>query len=187
MTIRHSPDRHTFQSKSTLKKLEEFPEDELAKSLLDWYDLIKTSEQEKVLKPEWKVNNLEHDLRVSDYIAEKCKDDAYAQNLYAAMCNREFVKNEIWPILQDKKWGCSWRHAGGIIADIQQKGDYIDWYCSGICDNIPIEKDDWDKLTPEQQTNYNNSLRFVSEGEVTDEIKEDLLKIGWIVVDDSED
>lgn len=108
--------------------------------------------------------NLEHDLRSADWILTKvCTSEAYAQNLYAAMCNMEFIKNEVWPLLQDQRWSCSWRYAGGIIANMQEKGDYMNWYCSGI--------------GPKGESG------FVSEGTVTDEVREDLQKLGWSAVE----
>jgi hypothetical protein len=79
------------------------------------------------------------------------------------MCNTDFVRNDVWPLLKEEKWSCSWRYAGGIIADMREEGDYIDWYCSGIGG----DKED-----------------YVGEGYVTDEIRDDLLKLGWVVIDD---
>jgi hypothetical protein len=76
------------------------------------------------------------------------------------------MKLETIPILMEQTWSCSWRYAGGIIADMRQQGDYIDWYCSGI----RIENDGSD---------------FVSECVVTDEIRQDLLKLGWKVISDT--
>ena len=99
------------------------------------------------------------------------------------MCNNDFTKNDVWPILTEKKWSCSWRHAGGIIADMQEKGDYIDWYCSGIKDNKILDDDEYQALTKEQQESYIQCKKYVPESVVTGEIREDLLKLGWIVVD----
>ena len=103
------------------------------------------------------------------------------------MCNNDFTKNDVWPILTEKKWSCSWRHAGGIIADMQEKGDYIDWYCSGITDNKILDDDEFRALNKEQQESYIQSKKFVPESVVTDEIRQDLLKLGWIVIDDPND
>ena len=99
--------------------------------------------------------NLDFDLMRSDLIIEKCKNKIYAQNLYASLCNNRFFKNE-------QEWTCSWRMSGGIVADLRNCGeDYIDWYCSSMgCEN---------------------SEGYVAEGFVTDEVRLDLLKIGWIV------
>jgi hypothetical protein len=119
--------------------------------------------------PEWQKNNLEYDLRSSEYIVEKCKNKAYAQNIYAALCNNEFIKNDVMQILREDTWGCTWRYAGGIVADLVGEGDYMDWYCSGI-------RHDDGELT---------SL-YVGEGDITDEIKDDLFKLGWLVVDTPE-
>jgi hypothetical protein len=65
------------------------------------------------------------------------------------------------PILKDEWWHCSWRHAGGIVSDMQGKGDYIDWYCSGIM----------------TQGEYTSG--YVTEGTVTEEIESDFKKLGW--------
>jgi hypothetical protein len=86
------------------------------------------------------------------------------------------------PILKDQRWSASWRHAGGIIADMQEKGDYIDWYCSGI----GSQEDGYglDGYIPELDK---DNREYVPESVVTDEIRTDLLKLGWIVVDNLED
>jgi len=115
-------------------------------------------------QPAHKPYNLELELTTCEWIMEKVKDDTYAQNLYAALCNNQFIKNEVFPILKEEVWSCTWRYAGGIIADMRSEGDYLNWYCSGIGDN--------DKM-------------FVGEGCVTDEIHNDLLKLGWIVIEDN--
>jgi hypothetical protein len=100
------------------------------------------------------------------------------------MCNNDFTKNDVIPILTEKRWHRSWRSAGGIIADMQEKGDYIDWYCSGIRDVKILDDDEFLALTKEQQERYIQGKKFVSESVVTDEIREDLLKLGWIVIDE---
>jgi hypothetical protein len=120
---------------------------------------------------------MEYDLRSTVWICDKVKaNDNYAQNLYAAMCNRQFQKLDVLPVLKDERWSCSWRHAGGVIADMQEKGDYIDWYCSGIGND---------------DTGYGLDYRpasgYVPEGEVTEEIRKDLKQLGWIVLDEEDD
>lgn len=165
-----SPDRHTFLSRN--KKGEEL-EDILKK--------IRAEDQMKEADVEWQKDNLEYDLRTSDWIIEKVRaSDTYAQNLYAAMCNNDFQRAEMWPILTDKFWHCSWRYAGGIIAHLKGHGDYIDWYCSGIRNDAAFAGD------TETDIVYDDK-KYVSESVVTDEIKEDLLKLGWIVIVDKRD
>ena len=140
----------------------ENPENDTMLDLFKTWDQLKLEQEQD---PEWQKNNLEYDLRNTDWIIAKvCESDTYAQNLYAAMCNTDFTKNDIWPILQEDTWHCSWRYAGGIIADMREQGDYMDWYCSGI----------------------GGQIGEVSEGVVTDEIREDLLRVGWIVRADDE-
>ena len=133
--ISSSPDRHSF-AKEDLKYLPNF----------------KLIHDSRFDDPKARENNLEYDLLTTDWILAKVRNsDDYAKSLYAAMCNNDFIRLEVMPILKEETWGCSWRYAGGIIADMRETGDYIDWYCAG------------------------------NESEVTEEIREDLLKLGWIV------
>jgi hypothetical protein len=163
--VSSSPDRHTFQKEGYIKRAEEAgkkPEQDY----LDWWEQIKIDEANKIHDTEWQKNNLEYDLRLTDWIVEKARaSDDYAQNIYAALCNNEFMKLAVVPILKEETWSCSWRSAGGIVADMLEKGDYIDWYCSGISDG------------------GNRTNGYVSESVVTIEVREDLKKLGWIVVE----
>ena len=110
--------------------------------------------------------NLEKDIRACEWMLKKVVDnETYAQNLYAAMCNNVFQRNEVWPRLRDEYWSCSWRSAGGIVAELRGQGDYIDWYCSGI---MGVGEAD-------------SFQGYVSESTVTDEIRQDLFAIGWTV------
>ncbi len=115
--------------------------------------------------------NLEYDVEDCEWICAKIRSsDSYAQNFYAALCNNEFQRNEVWPILKDQTWGCTWRYAGGIVAHIRREGDYIDWYCSGIRGGLNLD---------DQEPDHG----FVSEGVITDEIQADLLRLGWVPCD----
>jgi hypothetical protein len=115
-------------------------------------------------------NDLEFDLRTTDWILAKARSrNAYAQNIYAALCNMRWQKLDTFPILKDEYWSCSWRHAGGIVADMLQKGDYIDWYCSGIRNGFDMGG------SPEE-----GPAGYVPEATVTEEIRVDFQKIGWI-------
>lgn len=100
------------------------------------------------------VNSVVHD--------KTQRDEIYAQNLYAAMCNI--------------KWRCSdpnvgvfsitWRGAGDVVADLRGNGgSYLDWYCSGIGSKLAGE---------------------VQEGTVTPEVEQDLNQQGWYQVIDTE-
>ena len=113
--------------------------------------------------------NLEKDIQQCDWMLKKVQDNkTYAQNLYAAMCNNVFQRNEVWPRLRDEYWSCSWRSAGGLIARLRNEGDYMDWYCSGIGGG----------LGNGDETGVKG---YVPESEVTDEIRQDLFAIGWTV------
>lgn len=172
-----SPQRNSFQREGYLKRCEEAGEEPNA-DYVDMFEKILEQEEHKFDDPKSRENNMEYDLLTTDWILEKVRsNEAYAQNLYAAMCNNEFTKREMWPILKDQRWSCSWRYAGGIIADMRQEGDYIDWYCSGIRDVSHDEEINkrWDERN------------FVSEQTVTEEIEQDLNRLGWIVAEYKED
>ena len=106
------------------------------------------------------TNNLEHDLFHADFIVAKTRNDVYAQNLYASLCNNQFFKGDM-----KKPWTCSWRYAGGIVADMKwletgKQYDYLDLYCSSALSDNPD---------------------FVGEGTITDEVRADLEKLGWVI------
>lgn len=183
-----SPDRYTFQRNNYLARriAEGKQDDPNTIAMLEYYDELPKRQADREENPDWKENNMEYDLRSTPWICDKVKsDDVYAQNLYAAMCNNDFQRNDMMPILKDQQWSCSWRYAGGIVADMQEKGDYIDWYCSGIKNAGPIEQSEWDNLTLEQQQRYKETEAYVSESVVTDEIRSDLKKLGWLVLEDN--
>jgi len=182
--ISSSPERHTFQLEGAKKRAAEDGK-EVPEFYENFWKTAKEQDEANIVNTEWQKDNMEYDLRSTPWIIDKAKnDEVYAQHLYAAMCNNSFTKNDVWPILTEKRWSCSWRHAGGIIADMQEKGDYIDWYCSGIRDSKILDDDEFRALTKEQQESYIQGKKFVPESCVTDEIREDLLKLGWIVVDE---
>lgn len=175
--ISSSPERYSFSGKSYRDKLALNPDDKEAAGMVEFYDQWKIDAQKRTESEEWRKDNLEYELRTTDWILEKVRSsESYAQNLYASMCNRDFMKIDVIPILMEKKWSCSWRSAGGIIADMRQQGDYIDWYCSGIGN----EELGWG-LTGADGRGY------VREGVVTDEIEADLLKLEWRVMPMSDD
>jgi hypothetical protein len=181
MMISSSPSRNTFQKEKYIERCKEegkVPD----KAYIKMYEQYNIDKLEREENPEWQKNNMEYDMRTSDWMVAKVRSsEGYAQNLYAAMCNREFQKNEVWPLLKDQHWGCSWRYAGGIVADMRGEGDYIDWYCSGIQGMDDDQFQDLDAESKERYLYMKNN--FVGEGVVTDEIRQDLEKLGWLVAD----
>ena len=116
------------------------------------------------------TNNLAEDIAATPTLVVKIKErDDYAQNLYAAMCNMQWQKTDVMPILKDELWSCTWRSAGGIVADLRGEGDYLSWYCSGISGGSYLQ-DDYDDLVDKG---------YVKESHITDEILADLKQIGW--------
>jgi hypothetical protein len=176
MTASKSPQRHSFQREGYLKRCEDKNE-EPDQNYLDMFQQILEDADKKWQTPESMKNNMEYDLVTTDWILAKARaSKSYAQNLYAAICNNDFTKREMWPILKEEKWSASWRSAGGIVADMRQEGDYIDWYCSGIGGqnaeyNSKETNDQWQARTG-----------YVPESVVTQEIEDDLYKLGWLVI-----
>jgi len=124
--------------------------------------------------PKHQAHNLEADLMTDQHIVTRVREDqAYAQNLYAALCNTQWQHQDVWTKLKDITWSCSWRHAGGIVSDMRKEGDYMDWYCSGM--GIWKERDGFAPTGAK--------LYYVPEGMITDEIRKDLAQIGWQLVD----
>ena len=188
--VASSPERHTFQAESYIKRCEEEGEEPSA-DYLNMYKTIKEQDAENLKNPEWQKLNLEYDLRSTEWICQKAKDsEVYAQNLYAAMCNMRWCKldtTNALEILKDNHWSCSWRHAGGIVADMIEEGDYIDWYCSGIRNDGFDDPEEPKELTEEQRLRKEMYAKFVGESVVTEEIAEDLRKLGWVPVEWDED
>lgn len=170
--VSESPDRHLFQKNRYIQRCKEKGVDP-NQNYLEMFDNIVDDHKHKWADPERCKHNLEYDLLTTEWILEKVRNnDDYAQNLYAALCNNEFQQIDVLPILKEQTWHCSWRYAGGIVADMQQKGDYINWYCSGIRSGYPDPDD-----CP------NN----VSEGTVTEEVEQDLKRLNWRVIENNDD
>jgi hypothetical protein len=113
------------------------------------------------------LHSLEKDLLSCQWINDKVmKHEYYRQNLYAALCSNRFQKNDTWPILIDEFWTCSWRYAGEIISNMYGKGSYMDYYCSGVMG---------------EEIALYDPYGYVSEGTVTEEIRQDLLSLGWTI------
>jgi hypothetical protein len=182
-----SPERGSFHRQCAIELAVEDGRDpatsESVQQALEIELMFKDSQAKREADPEWQKNNLEYDLRSTKWICDKAKArEEYAQNLYAAMCNNDFQKLDVWPLLKGETYSCSWRYAGGIIADMQETGDYIDWYCSGISGSSSEEE--LAAMTEEDRAKYHwYQENFVGESVVTDEIKQDLEKLGWKVVD----
>ena len=181
--VSSSPERHTFQKEGYIKRCEEKGE-EPNPNYVNMYKTWREQEAEQINDPEWQKDNMEYDLRSTEWICDKVKSsDNYAQNLYAAMCNMQFTKLAVIPILKEQRWSASWRHSGGIIADMREQGDYIDWYCSGIGNEEYGNGLDGTKPVLDE-----DGRTYVPEGVVTEEIRADLQKLGWFPVpwDDDE-
>ncbi len=172
--ISKSPNRHSFQKTGYVNRMTE-KEQPVNKDYLDLFERIIDDHAHKFDNPKSRENNMEYDLLTTDWILEKARDSkSYSQNIYAAICNNDFQKLDVIPVLKGETWGASWRSAGGIVADMRQEGDYIDWYCSGIGN-----KDSGYGLSHDQAE---ATAGYVPEGYVTDEIRSDLQRLGWVLV-----
>lgn len=144
--------------------------DQEFQDILDALDHTQDSEKQRLLNQGLPTHQMNLDMELTPWLVDKVRaSDDYAQNLYAAMCNRDWQELAVWPILKNETWSCSWRMAGGIVADLRGSGSYIDWYCSGIgAADHPTQK-------------------FVNESVVTDEIRQDLARIGWRPIDNTDE
>jgi hypothetical protein len=184
--ISRSPDRNTFQKTKYINHCQK----ENTEPDQDYLKMFENISFEKLAQEEdleWQKDNLEWDLRTTDWILAKVREShVYAQNLYAAMCNNDFQRNEVMPLLKNQTWSASWRYAGGIIADMRQEGDYIDWYCSGIRGD-GLSDQEFADLAEDRKEYYLECQAYVSESVITDEIRQDLFRLGWLVVDLKDD
>lgn len=173
-----SPERGTFQIDRARERAAQESDPEKAEVKLRMVELLEELNLNRnvhEMDPAWKENNLEHDLRTTEWILAKARASrSYAQNIYAALCNQDWQRIDVLPILKDETWGCSWRSAGGIVADMLGEGDYIDWYCSGMGSGLGNGDED-------------GSKGYVGEGHITEEIREDFKKLGWQPVDNEDD
>ena len=175
--VASSPERNTFQLECARKCAAEDGK-EVPEFYENFWKTAKQQDEENLVDPEWQKDNMEYDLRSTEWICDKVKAyDNYAQNLYAAMCNMQFTKLAVIPILKEQRWSASWRHSGGIIADMREEGDYIDWYCSGIGNEEYGNGLDGTKPKLDE-----DGREYVPEGQVTEEIRADLQKLGWFPV-----
>ena len=100
--------------------------------------------------PKEQPPSLERDLATSARVMELCRSDVFVRLLYAALCNTTWRHDAT-----GQDWHCSWRHAGGVLAHIRGKGEYLDWYCSGdegMVDEavlVEIEKLGWSLVAEE--------------------------------------
>jgi hypothetical protein len=134
-----------------------------------WVQVLPGLPNNHMHKPIEPTGQMDMDICQCENIVAKVRArDDYAQNLYAAMCNRDWQYQDVWTLLTGKTWSCSWRSAGAIVADIRGEGDYMDWYCSGMSA--------WN-------LDGNTVDGAVAESVVTAEIRCDLADIGWQPLD----
>lgn len=90
-----------------------------------------------------KYFDLETDLHTSPKITAQIENVAFAQLLYAALCNNQFRHTAM--TIDDAPWSCSWRVSGDIVARLRNaylpdaNEQYIDYYCSGAEGHISYE------------------------------------------------
>ena len=109
--------------------------------------------------------NLELDLRRAAAVIDRIRhEDVYAQNWYAALCNNDYAPKDVWGILSNVVWSCSWRYAAEMISDIREDESHRDWYGSG------------------SGFHGIDFCGFVEESYVTEEIESDINDLGWILI-----
>lgn len=188
-----SPDRGNFQRDNYLKRCSQ-DGNEPNQDYLEYFSKIAADMASKWDDGESRTNNMEWDLVSTEWICDKVRaSEVYSQNLYAALCNNDYVRvdlentvENILTVLEEgqPKWSCSWRYAGGIIADMRGEGDYIDWYCSGIRGGLDLDES---AITDEERKRMETIEKYVGEGYITGEVRSDLRRLGWVAVEDPDE
>lgn len=110
--------------------------------------------------------NFQKTIARTDWLLEKIQNNReYAVDLYRALCNNDLINKQsgresiesadaLKQLIEDGFYqSFSWRSAGDVVAELRDcKEDYLDFYCSG------------------------------GEGIVSEQVRNDLDQIGWIVV-----
>jgi len=94
-----------------------------------------------------KERDLAEEMASDTIVVEYLRDRDIAVEFYSALCNVDWYAKKpplpddeliIWKLKgeRDSAWSCSWRTAGGYIAEIRNKyhntnENYMDFYCSG--------------------------------------------------------
>ncbi len=95
-------------------------------SALFFVDELDADQAVSSVEPIVRQPNLEHDLGLSPRLRNLVRSDVFATLLYGALCNTVWLHKATGTV-----WSCSWRKAGGIVATLRCRGDYVDWYCVG--------------------------------------------------------
>jgi len=75
---------------------------------------------------------------MSPRIRDLVRSELFATVLYSALCNTTWLHKAT-----GTPWHCSWRSAGGLVADLRSEGNYLDWYCSmgeGLVDEQVLDE-----------------------------------------------
>jgi len=105
--------------------------------------------------------DLEAALKSDAAFLERVKDLDFAKTVYATFCNREWINGS------GDRWSCSWRYAGGLVAEARDEGeDYLDFYLDDLAGDgrLPsnaaaldgeflaiLKRLGWSEITPEQE------------------------------------
>lgn len=107
--------------------------------------------------------DLEAEMKKDAIVIQYLKDVGVAKDFYQALCNMRWKKrgassteDRVLSKLKGEEdpavWSCSWRYAGGIIAEIRNNcyytaEDYMNFYCSGNEGLIkPLVKECFDRM-----------------------------------------
>lgn len=103
-------------------------------------------------------------VSISSFLG-RFKEDVFAQNFYAALCNNDYYVDNNADVLAS----FSWRTSAEIVAEIRSlvnifHEDYMNWYCSGCSGTMSNQPD------------------YVREEVITDEIIRCLNQIGLVAM-----
>ena len=79
------------------------------------------------------VIDFENDLKV--VFGNKMKSDTeFCKDVWSSMANIVWKHKA-----SGEEYSASFRYAGGLIAEIREEGDYMDWYCCGPYETVSDE------------------------------------------------
>lgn len=86
--------------------------------------------------------SISFEVLLNKLFSEKVQNENFAKKLYDCLCNTIWYNKTTNDI-----YSCTWRYAGGIVADMRKKGEnYLDFYCQGFSDEGDYHQEIYEEL-----------------------------------------